>query len=86
MTLTIEVVDAECSGDSLFLLMHHSGFVVSRFATGGILMAMVVSAEVGWEGSFVLVPIRGQPTTEMTRTIEVVAAGWLGNCVFRYII
>jgi hypothetical protein len=84
MTLTGEVVDAECRGNSLFPLMHHTGFVTSSFATCGIPMAMVVSVEVGWEGNSVLVPTTGRPTTEMTRTVEEVAVGWLGNCVFRY--
>lgn len=83
-TRTIGVAGAECRGNSLFLSMHHNGFVMSSFATCGIPMATVVSVVVEWEGSFVLMLTIGPPTTEMIRTIEEVAVGWLGNCVFRY--
>ena len=83
-TPTIEVADVECHGSSLFLSMHPSGFVMFSFATCGIQMAMAVSVVVVWEGNFVLMPTNGPRTTEMTQTIEEVAVGWLGNCVFRY--
>ena len=82
MTPTIEVADVECRGSSLFLSMHPSGFVTFSFATCGIQMATAVSVVVVWEGNFVLVPTTGPPTTEMTQTIEEVAVGCLGNCVF----
>ena len=83
-TLIIGVADVECHGCSLFLSMHPSGFVMFSFATCGIRISMLVSVVVVWEGYFVLMPISGLPTTEMTQTTEQVAVGWLGNCLFRY--
>lgn len=81
-TQTIEAVGVECRGSCLFPSMHPTGSEMYSFVICGILMVMVVSVAVEWEGNSVLVPTTGPPTTEMTPTIEEVAVGWLGNCVF----
>ena len=72
-TQIIEAVDAECHGCSLFPLMHLSGFVQSSSAMSGIQMVMVVSVVLERGESFVLTPITGRHTTEMTQTINAIS-------------
>ena len=82
-TQIIEVVDVECHGCSLFLLMHLSGFVPSSSAISGIQMPGVMRVSVVLERikNFVLTPITGQHTTETTRTIGEEAVGCHGSYV-----
>ena len=79
MTQMVEVVDAECHGSSLFLLMHQTGFVMSSSAISGIQMVMLVSVVMERTESFVLIPTSGQHTTEMTQMGGVEAVGCHGN-------
>lgn len=79
MTQIEEVVVVECRGSYLSPTLPQHGFVMCKSATCGILMGMGGNVEEEWGGNFVLVPITGPHTTEMTLIEDQEDVEWLGN-------
>ena len=83
-TQIIEVVVVECHGCCLFLIMRLSGLNRSSSAMSGIQMVMVVNVVLEKGESYVLTPVIGRNTTEMTRITGEEDVGYHGSYVCDY--